>query len=213
MKHWSYLVAVASLSLFGMRAGAEDAKIVLIESDEAPKFDVLYHRAMTNAAGAAIGGLIGAGIQAGIESSKDGEKRAVLAPHVSASVWTDSYVKTLNEVLIAKGYEPRWISSKERPTDVKADIYIVLYPSVYGFRMVDMTTTALSAFVEFDAIYGREPPKSRKKGDKEAFYLTGQKQYTIEDLTRQTELVGPEVNAVLAAAARRLANKIIYNLK
>jgi hypothetical protein len=201
------------MTLIGAPVTAQESKIVLIQVDETPQFDVIYHRALSNATGAVIGGLIGAGIQHGIESDKDADKRAQLAPHVTVGLWNDVYVKSLNEALIAKGFEPRWVSSKDKPKDVKADVYVLLYPSSYGFRIVDTSTTAVSAYVEFEAIYSREPPKSKKKGDKEAFYLTGQKQYSFADLVGQATLVNPEVEAVLAAGARRLANKIIYNLK
>lgn len=215
MNRWLSVTTLVLMTLIGARVTAQEPRIVLIQVDETPQFDVIYHRALSNATGAVIGGLIGAGIQHGIESDKDGDKRAQLAPHVSVGLWNDVYVKSLNEALIAKGFEPRWVSSKDKPKDMKADVYVVLYPSSYGFRIVDTSTTAVSAYVEFEAIYSREPPKSKskKKGDKEAFYLTGQKQYSFTDLAAQTALVNPEVEDVLAAGARRLANKIIYNLK
>lgn len=213
MKSWLTVVNVLLLSVCCAQARAQEARIVLIQADDAPKFDVVYHRAMTNATGAVIGGLIGAGIQAGIESDKDSDKRASLSPHVSADIWTEAYVKALNDALVAKGFEPRWVTSKDKPKDLKADVYVMLYPNSYGFRMVDTTTALVSAFVEFDAIYSREPPKSKKKSDKEAFYLTGQKQSSYEDLAAQPGSLNAEVEAVLTAAARRLANKIIYNLK
>jgi hypothetical protein len=213
MKRWLSVLNLVVLVLLGARAVAQESKVVLIVADDSPKFDVIYHRALTNATGAVIGGLIGAGIQAGIESEKDGKKRDAMSPHVSDQVWNDVYVKTLNETLIAKGYEPKWVTTKDKPKDMKADVYVSLYPSSYGFRMVDTTTSVVAAYVEFEAIYTREPPKSKKKADKEAFYMTGQKQASYEDLIKETAALNAEVEGVLAAAARRLANKIIYNLK
>jgi hypothetical protein len=213
MKRWLIAFNLALLSLFGTHLAAQEPKIVLIVVDDTPKFDVLYHRARSNATGAVIGGLIGAGIQHGIESDKDGDKREELRPHVSADAWNEAYVKALNEALTAKGFEPRWTSSKDKPKDLKADVYVSLFPSDYGFRMVDTTTSLVSAYVEYQAIYSREPPKSKKKSDKETFYMTGQKQYSYEDLAKETSLLNTEVQDVLAASARRLANKIIYNLK
>jgi hypothetical protein len=213
MKRWLASLQAVFLLLCAVKAGAAENRSILIELDGDPKFDVVYHRALTNATGAVIAGLIGAGIQASIESEKDSKKREQIRPHVSEQVWRDVYVKTLNETLLAKGFEPVWVEGKQKPKDFKADVYLVLLPGSYGFRMVDSTTSLVSSYVEFEAIYSPEPITSRKKPAKEAFYVTSKKQASYEDLVKETAALNAEVEAVLALAARRLANKIIYNVK
>lgn len=211
MKRWLSMMMVLVSGV--QTAWGAEGRVVLIVTDDAPKFEVIYHRASNNAAGAAIGGLIGAGIQHSIESEKDAKKREAMSSHVSARAWDDVYVKSLNEALIAKGFEPRWATGKAEPKDAVADVYVMLYPSTYGYRVIDTSTFVMAAYVEFDAIYSREPIQSRKKRDKESFYLTGKKQASYEDHVEDAAALNAEVEAVLAQGARRLANKIIYNLK
>jgi hypothetical protein len=202
----------AALLLVGAQALAGESKTIQIRLERAPEFDVVYHRALSNAAGAAIGGLIGAGIQSSIEADRDSTKRKTLGPHVAATIWNDAFVKTLNDALQAKGFDPVWLDGTPDPKGAKADIYLTLKPESYGFRMVDTTTALVSAYVEFDASYSQEL-KPRQKAPKEAFYLTHKKQASYEDLANQPAELNAEVEAVLAQAARRLANKIIYNVK
>ncbi|MFC4311253.1 hypothetical protein ACFPN2_19295 [Steroidobacter flavus] len=202
----------AALVFFAVPAVADQARIINIRIDGTPKFDVVYHRAKTNATGAVIGGIIGAGIQAGIEADRDGDKRKALAAHVSEDVWQSGFVKTLSETLLAKGFEPVWVEGKDSPKDAKADVYLVLFPASYGFRMVDSTTELVSAYVEFEASYASKPIAPRKSS-KEPFYLTDRKQAAYDELAKETSVLNGEVEAVLSQAARRLANKIVYNVK
>lgn len=202
----------AALLLICAQAVANESRTVQIRVDGAPKFDVVYHRALTNATGAVIGGLIGAGIQSSIESDKDAKKRETLGPHVGAGVWNDAFVKTLNETLQAKGFAPVWVEGKADPNASKADIYLTLFPASYGFRMVDSTTALVSAYVEFQAVYSNEV-KPRQKLPREAFYMTNKKQTSYDELANEPAALGGDVESVLAQAARRLANKIIYNVK
>jgi hypothetical protein len=213
MKRWLTTMAAIAFVACVSHAGAAGSRSILIEVDGEPKFDVIYHRALGNATGAAIGGLLGAGIQAGIEADGDSKKRAEIRPHVGENVWRDVYVKTLNETFLAKGIEPVWVESGRQPKDYKADIYLVLMPASYGFRMVDSTTSLVSSYVEFEAVYSTQPASSRKKLPKEAFYLTSRKQASYEALVADAASLNAEVEAVLTLAARRLANKIIYNVK
>jgi len=203
----------AALLLICAQAVANESRTVQIRVDGAPKFEVVYHRALTNAMGAAIGGLIGAGIQSSIESDKDAKKREALGPHVATTVWNDVFVKTLNEALQTKGFDPLWVEGKADPQAPKADIYLTLFPASYGFRMVDSNTALVSAYVEFDAVYSRELLKPRQRLPKEAFYMTNKKQSSYDDLANEPAALSGDVESVLAQAARRLANKIIYNVK
>jgi hypothetical protein len=169
----------AALLLICAQAVANESRSVQIRCDSAPKFDVVYHRALTNATGAAIGGLIGAGIQSSIEHDKDAKKREALAPHVGAGVWNEVFVKTLTEALQAKGFDPLWIEGKADPQAPQADIYLTLFPASYGFRMVDSTTALVSAYVEFAATYSNEV-KPRQKLPREAFYLANKIIYNVK---------------------------------
>jgi hypothetical protein len=203
------LALPAALLLICAQAVADESKTVQIRIDGAPKFDVIYHRALTDATGAVFGGLIGAGIQSGIESSRDAEKREALLPHVKTEAWRDVFVKTLNEALQAKGFNPVWVEGKADP-NAKADIYLTLIPASYGFRMVDSNTNLVSAYVEFQAAYSIE---ARARPPREAFYMTNKKQSSYDDLAKEPAALSGDVESVLAQAARRLANKIIYNVK
>ena len=193
-------------------ATAESSRIVQIQVIGAPKFDVIYHRALTNATGAVIAGLIGAGIQSGIESGKDSKKRDAIQPFVAEHVWDDAFIKTFNESLLAKGLTPIWVGDKSDTKRESADVYVLLEPETYGFRMVDTNTALVSAYVEFNAAFTRERPRSRSKAPKESFYLTHNRQASYEEILQQGSQLNAEVEAVLTQAARRLANKIAYNI-
>jgi hypothetical protein len=213
---WISAVA-AALVLVVAPAAADEARVIYIRVDGAPQFDVVYHRALTDVTGAVIGGLIGAGIQAGIESDRDTQKREELKPHVAENVWQDVFVRTLSEALVAKGFEPVWAEGKDLPKDAKVDVYLVIYPASYGFRMVDSTSMLVSAYVEFAASYAREPIKphrsSSRSSPRESFYLADKKRAHYDELLQAGSALNGEVETVLAQAARRLANKVIYNAK
>lgn len=202
-------VLTAALVLAAAPVVADETKSIQIRVDGTPEFDVVYHRAQTNATGAVIGGIIGAGIQAGVEADRDATKRKEIQPHIADDVWQNVFVKTLNETLQAKGFQPHWVEDKADAKE-KADIYLLLSPESYGFRVVDSTALVLSAYVEFEAAYAREPIKRAKP---EPFYLTDKRQAPYQDLLRDTAALNGNVETVLAQAARRLANKIIYNVK
>ncbi len=87
-------------------AFAEAPRTIAIEIDGKAEFDVVYHRARTNATGAVIAGLVGAGIQAGIEADQDARKRDALYPYVAEQAWRDVFIKTMTDTLAAKGLEP-----------------------------------------------------------------------------------------------------------
>lgn len=204
--------AVTALLVAHFASAVEPRRIAIEISGEA-RFDVIYHRAGSNAAGAAFGGLIGAGIQSGIESDQDAAKRDALWPHVATAAWKDIFVKTMTETLAAKGLEPVWIEAGTRAQPESADLYLALFPETFGFRIVDSTTSAVSAYVEFEAIYANQPISSGKKSLRESFYLTDNTSTSYEDLLADTASIPARIESVLGRAARRLTNKVIYNAK
>lgn len=186
---------------------------IAIEIDGKAEFDVIYRRAMSNATGAVLGGLIGAGIQAGIESSEDAEKRDAIYPYVAEHAWRDVFIKSMTDALVEKGLEPVWIDDG---TDVKpgtADIYLVLYPGQFGFRMVDTTSLMMAAFIEFEAVYSSKPISGKNRPEKERFYFTDKSQVSYGQLLEDTAGINPRIEAVLNLAARRLTNKVVYNTR
>jgi hypothetical protein len=200
----------ALMLLAGAVCFAQETRSIQIRVEAAPRFDVLFHRAKSTATGAVLGGLIGAGIQAGVESDQDADKRSALEPHVSPRIWQDAFMTAMDEALRAKGLEPVWVEGKGAGA---ADLYLAMSDVSYGYRMTDTTAELVSAFVELDAVYGNKPPDPRKKAAKETFYVTGRNQVTYQDLTAQTASVQSELEQVLGQAARRVANKIAYNVK
>jgi hypothetical protein len=214
MIHW-FSALTAALILAAAPVSADETRAIQIRVDGEPEFDVVYHRAKTNATGAVIGGIIGAGIQAGVEADRDSDKRKEIQPHIADDVWQNVFLKTLGEALQAKGFQPQWIVEGEKDAKdkakEKADVYVILFTDAYGFRVVDSTTMLVSAYVEFEATYALEPIKKVKI--KEPFYITDKKQASYEDLVKTGTAMNGEIEAVLAQAARRLANKIIYNVK
>lgn len=207
----TYWGAAASLLLALGCANGAQARTIEIRSDGTAKFDLVYHRATSNATGAVIGGLIGAGIQASIESDQDARKREQLEPHVTPAGWREVFVPALDAALRAKDIEPSWTDRDDRSS--AADIYLAIHPGSYGFRVVDTATMLMSAYVEFEATYSTEPLQGRRKPTKEVFYVTDRKQVAYSVLVQEPATLDSEVRAVLAQAARRLANKIAYNVK
>ncbi len=196
---------------------ANEPRKVHIQVDGDPKFEVLYHRALSNHIGGAIASYVGAGIQATVEAEKDAEKRAALRSHVAEQIWNDVFIKTLDDSFRAKGWQPVWVEGKSTPHDADvgadADVYLTLFPASYGFRVVDSSTALVAAYVELEAIYAREPLDPSKRAPKESFYMTSGKQSPYDDLPNQSAALNADVEAVLARAARRLASKIIYNVR
>jgi hypothetical protein len=186
---------------------------IAIEIDGKAEFDVIYRRALSNATGAVLGGLIGAGIQAGIESNEDAEKRAEIYPYVAEQAWRDVFIKNMTDALAEKGLEPVWIESGAAPEPDTADMYLMLYPAQFGFRVVDSTSLMLAAFVEFEAAYSTQPFSGKNKPAKESFYLTDKSQVSYDQLLADTAGINPRIESVLKMAARRLTNKVVYNIK
>jgi hypothetical protein len=79
--------------------------------------------------------------------------------------------------------------------------------------MLDTAAALVGAYVEFEAAYGTSPIDPRKKTAREGFHLTGMQQDTYDDLLADPVRLQVEMEQVLAQAARRLANKIAYNVK
>ena len=158
----SHACAVAAAMLLLAFPGfAQDVpRKIAIEIVGKAEFDVIYHRALSNATGAVLGGLIGAGIQAGIESNEDAEKRAAIYPYVAEQAWRDVFIRTMTDALAEKGLEPVWMEADSNPKPGTADMYLVLYPKQFGFRIVDTTSRMMAAFVEFDAAYSSQDRKS-----------------------------------------------------
>lgn len=208
---WAVFLA---LLMFAHPGFAQDAtRTIAIEIHGKAQFDVLYQRAMSNATGAVLGGLIGAGIQAGIESSADAEKRAAIYPHVAEQSWRDVFIRTMTETLAEKGLAPVWIEEGTDPKPGTADIYLDLYPGLFGFRIVDTSNQKMAAFIEFEATYSIQPPSSRNRPAREPFYITDKTQVYYQELLDDTSAINPRIESVLKSAARRLTNKIVYNVK
>jgi hypothetical protein len=208
---WAVAAAILLLAFPGF---AQDApRKIAIEIEGKAEFDVIYRRALSNATGAVLGGLIGAGIQAGIESSEDAEKREAIYPYVAEQAWRDVFIKSMTDALAEKGLEPVWIEAGAAHEPGTADMYLVLYPAQFGFRVVDTTSLMLAAFIEFEAAYSTQPFSGRNKPVKESFYLTDKSQVSYDQLLADTAGINPRIESVLKMAARRLTNKVVYNIK
>jgi hypothetical protein len=206
-------VAAAMLLLAFPALAQDQPRKIAIEIDGKAEFDVIYRRALSNATGAVLGGLIGAGIQAGIESNEDDEKRAAIYPYVADQAWRDVFIRNMTDALAEKGLEPVWIEAGAEPKQGTADMYLVLYPAKFGFRMVDTTSLMMAAFVEFEAAYARQPISGKNRPAKEAFYITDKSQVSYDQLLADTAGINPRIESVLRMAARRLTNKVVYNIK
>lgn len=181
-------------------------KIIEIDTIGNAKFDVLYHRVNVNNTGAIIGGLIGAGIQAGIESGKDKKKLEELQPHIPTNAWQDFFIEEMDRNLKQKNYSAKWVDKSNKKTQ---STLIILYPELYGFKLVDANMELVSAFVSFKA----QLVHNGKKYDKQDYYIAHKKRRTFEELVANKEIANSELKAVLIKAARRLSNKTIYKTK
>ena len=204
----------AAMLLLASASVAQDApRRIAIQIEGKAEFDVIYRRALTNATGAVLGGLIGAGIQAGIESNEDSEKRDAIQPHVAQQAWRDIFIQTMTDSLAEKGLETVWIDAGTEPKAGTADMYMVLYPSKFGFRIVDTTSLMMASFVEFEAAYSTKPISGNSKPVKEPFYITDKSQVSYDQLIADPSGISPRIESVLKMAARRLTNKVFYNIK
>jgi hypothetical protein len=203
-------VGITAVLLLSTSAYADLNKTIYIEIVGEGKFEVIYHRALSNAIGAAIGGLIGAGIQSGVEASKDEEKTKELSPLIKKDTWKIQFLNTLNDKLEAEGFAAVWV---EDTRDIGDGVVLKIYPENYGFKLVDTSTQVVSAFIAFKASFSSENSKNAKEQEKEAFYITNKNQYPYHILLGEDSPVNTDLEAVLEKAAKRLANKIIYSLK
>lgn len=71
----------------------------------------------------------------------------------------------------------------------------------------------LAAFVEFEAAYSIRPISGTNKPAKEPFYLTDKSQVSYDQLLADTAGINPRIESVLKMAARRLTNKVVYNVR
>jgi hypothetical protein len=206
--------AAAAAILLATSSVAQDApRKIAIQIEGKAEFDVIYRRALSNATGAVLGGLIGAGIQAGIESAEDAEKRDAIHPHVAQQAWRDFFIQSMTDSLAEKGLKTVWIDAGTEPKAGTADVYMVLYPAKFGFRIVDTTSLMMASFIEFEAAYSTRPISGKSKPVKEPFYLTDKSQISYDQLIADPAGIDPRIESVLKMAARRLTNKVFYNVK
>jgi hypothetical protein len=213
--------AAAAMILLATSSFAQDApRKIAIQIEGKAEFDVVYHRVLTNATELLIGelivpggGLIGAGIQAGIESAEDAEKRDAIYPHVAQHAWRDFFVQSMTDSFAEKGLETVWIDAGTEPKAGTADMYMVLYPAKFGFRVVDTTSLMMASFIEFEAAYSTKPISGKSKSEREPFYLTDKSQVAYDQLIADPAGIGPRIESVLKMAARRLSTKVVYNIK
>jgi hypothetical protein len=208
---WAVCAASAALAFIAFGSACAESRTVHIRVEGDSQFEVLYHRAKSNATGAALGGLLGAGIQASIESEMDSKKREELSPHISSALWKDSFLPALEKALLAKDHTITWVDSKH-PMKTGADLYLIIYPRTHGYRMVDTSTYAVSPYVDLTFGYAFDAGKSSRP-TKENFYLAGKEQSTYENIVADAATANARLEQLHMQAAQRLANKIIYNVK
>ncbi len=199
-------------ALFILAAPHSDAgpKTVYIDVVGEGNFEVVYHRALSNATGAAIAGVIGAGIQSGIEKGKDSEKEDQLRPLINRDSWKQQFLDTLNDKLVAEGYEAVWV---EETRDIGKGIVLKIYPDKFGFKMVNTSSRLVSAFITFEASFSGTSRNEQKAAQKEPYYITNRNQHPFDELLQEDSPVNAELEATLKKAAKRLANKLIYSMK
>ena len=204
------IASIAAILLLFASAYADLNETIYIEIVGQGKFEVIYHRALTNQTGAALGGIIGMSIQSGIEADRDASKRKELEPLIQKDTWKIRFLDTLNNKLESNGHTAVWV---EDDSNIGDGIVLRIYPDVYGFKMVDTSTRKVSAFIDFKAAFSNGNNKNQELEGKEAYYLTHRNQYQYDDLLKEDSPVNSDLQAVLEKAAKRLANKIIYSAK
>lgn len=202
------LTVIAVAVLLASSACPAATRTVYIELVGRGTFQVIYHRALSNATGTAIAGVIGAGVQFGVEAGRDASKTDQLEPLIEKDAWQVKFLDTLNSKLETEGYEAVWVEDSSKVTD---GIILKIYPESYGYRMVNTSTRLVSAYVDFDASFSSA--KTARSQDREAFYLTHTEQYPYEHLLLPDSPVNTDLEALLEKAAKRLANKIVYSVK
>lgn len=206
----SITIGIATVLLLSASTYASETRTIYIETIGEGKFEVLYHRALSNATGAVIGGIIGAGIQSGIEAGKDQKKTKELSPLIIKDTWKTRFLNTLNDKLESEGFEAVWVEDSK---DVGDGLVLKIYPDQYGFKLVNTSRRLVSAFIDFKASLSSGSSKNAKGNNKEAYYLTNKNQYPYDDLLKEDSPINADLEAVLEKAAKRLANKIIYSMK
>jgi hypothetical protein len=208
VKYGQFFLAI--ILTFAAQYCAASSKTVYIDVIGEGDFEVVYHRAESNATGAVIAGVIGAGIQSGTEKGKDSEKEEQLRPLINKDTWRVQFLDTLNDKLVSKGYEAVWVDDTR---DIAEGIVLKIYPDKYGFTMVNTSTRLVSAFITFEAIFSGSGRSEQKAAEKESYYITDRNQHPFDELLQEDSPVNAELEATLRKAAKRLANKLIYSMK
>ena len=206
MKFIPALTMFLAITLSGSLVHASGKTIIYIETIGKAEFEIIYHRATSNATGVVIAGLIGAGIQAGIESSKDASKAGEIQPMIEKDYWKVYFLDTINKKLESKNYVAKWIDSDEK---LSGGLMLKIYPDNYGFKIVDTTTMLMSAYVDFNATLTNLD--IRESEGKKNFYITSRDRRSFADFSSNEVLLNADLQAALTKAAKRVANKIIYN--
>ena len=207
MKFIPTLTMLLAITLSGSFVHASGKTIIYIETIGKAEFEIIYHRATSNATGVVIAGLIGAGIQAGVESSKDASKAGEIQPMIEKDSWKVYFLDTLNKKLESKNYEAKWIDSDEK---LSGGLMLKIYPDNYGFKIVDTTTMLMSAYVDFNVTLTNLDIRE-SEGKKKNFYITSRDRRSFADFSSNKVLLNTDLQAALTKAAKRVANKIIYN--
>lgn len=209
MKFIGTIITLLATTVLSNFLHASEKTTIYIQVVGNEKFDVIYHRANSTATGAIIGGLIGAGIQSGVESGKDGKKTKEIEPMLEADSWKAHFLHTINTSLESKNYEVEWIDSNKNKK-ISEGLVLKIYPTSYGIRVSDTATMLMCAYVDFNATL-TNANKKEKEGKKINFYIVGKEQKTYESLSSDKALLNSELQVALTMAAKRIANKIIYN--
>jgi hypothetical protein len=209
MKFIGTIITLLATVVFSNFLHASEKTTIYIEVVGNEKFDVIYHRATSNATGMAMAGLLGAGIQSGVESSKDATKTKEIEPMIEAESWKLHFLNTINTSLESKNYEVEWIDSK-KSKKISEGLVLKIYPTSFGIKISDTATLLMCAYADFNATL-TNADKKEKEGKKKNFHIIGKDQKTYENFTSDKALLNSEVQAALTMAAKRIANKIIYN--
>jgi hypothetical protein len=196
--------------LFTAVAASKEPLTVHIALSQTPDFDVVHHRATSNAIGVALFGAIGAGVQASVEHARDVAKRDQLRPYVSEGIWDEAFVAALEETFAQKGFTVRE-SPAPKEDAANSALYLVVRPHSFGIRVVDTTTVYVSTYVQFEVTYGRELGELRRNAFEDSYYMTGDRQVSYADLLADPGELNDDLANLLSQAARRVANKLIYN--
>lgn len=207
MKFIARISALLTIILFSNSLCASEKTIIYIDIIGNPKFEVIYHRAKTNAIGAVAAGLIGAGIQAGVESSKDEKKTKAIQPMIEGDYWKSHFLDTINNSLESKNYKAEWVDGSKK---ISKGLVLKIYAGYYGIKIADTATMLMSSYVDFNATL-TNLDKKEKEGKKKNFYITSKTQKTYENFSSDKVLLNTDLQDALTMAAKRIANKIIYS--